>query len=156
MAFGFGTEYLSRYEEQGVGLQWDNIQTSPLEGDEFSFLTSICMMGLDTVLYALLAWYLDNVFPGQSLEGKEAFGYNFSCENKYCFDLFTYLPKRMYFFFSSQDSMELVDHFTSLSCPVIGLTVLLQLQVCLFTISPIHLLCMKGFMLKLIFLIHFF
>uniref|UniRef100_A0AAQ4QS35 P-type phospholipid transporter n=1 Tax=Gasterosteus aculeatus aculeatus TaxID=481459 RepID=A0AAQ4QS35_GASAC len=65
VAFGFGTEYLSRYEEQGLGLQWDNIQTSPLEGDEFSFLTSICMMGLDTVLYALLAWYLDNVFPGQ-------------------------------------------------------------------------------------------
>ncbi|XP_035855343.1 retinal-specific phospholipid-transporting ATPase ABCA4 isoform X2 [Sander lucioperca] len=65
VAFGFGTEYLSRYEEQGVGLQWDNIQASPLEGDEFSFLTSICMMGLDTVLYAVLAWYLDNVFPGQ-------------------------------------------------------------------------------------------
>ncbi|XP_037829220.1 retinal-specific phospholipid-transporting ATPase ABCA4a isoform X3 [Kryptolebias marmoratus] len=65
VAFGFGTEYLSRYEEQGMGLQWDNIQTSPLEGDEFSFLTSMCMMGLDTVLYAVLAWYLDNVFPGQ-------------------------------------------------------------------------------------------
>ncbi|XP_053268090.1 retinal-specific phospholipid-transporting ATPase ABCA4 [Pleuronectes platessa] len=65
VAFGFGTEYLSRYEEQGLGLQWDNIQTSPLEGDEFSFLTSICMMGLDAVLYAVLAWYLDNVFPGQ-------------------------------------------------------------------------------------------
>uniref|UniRef100_A0A3Q1EAA0 ATP-binding cassette, sub-family A (ABC1), member 4a n=1 Tax=Acanthochromis polyacanthus TaxID=80966 RepID=A0A3Q1EAA0_9TELE len=65
VAFGFGTEYLSRYEEQGLGLQWNNIQTSPLEGDEFSFLTSICMMGLDTVLYGVLAWYLDNVFPGQ-------------------------------------------------------------------------------------------
>ncbi|KAM4606531.1 retinal-specific phospholipid-transporting ATPase ABCA4-like [Polymixia lowei] len=65
VALGFGTEYLSRYEEQGLGLQWDNIQTSPLEGDEFSFLTSICMMSLDTVLYGLLAWYLDNMFPGQ-------------------------------------------------------------------------------------------
>nr|XP_054607334.1 retinal-specific phospholipid-transporting ATPase ABCA4 [Nothobranchius furzeri] len=65
VAFGFGAEYLSRYEEQGMGLQWDNIQTSPLKGDEFSFLTSICMMGLDTVLYAVLAWYLDNLFPGQ-------------------------------------------------------------------------------------------
>lgn len=79
VAFGFGTEYLSRYEEQGLGLQWDNIQTSPLEGDEFSFLTSICMMGLDTVLYAVLAWYLDNVFPGQSREN-ESLGYNYSCE----------------------------------------------------------------------------
>uniref|UniRef100_A0A8C6TIK3 P-type phospholipid transporter n=1 Tax=Neogobius melanostomus TaxID=47308 RepID=A0A8C6TIK3_9GOBI len=65
VAFGFGTEYLSRYEEQGLGLQWDNIQTSPLEGDEFSFLNSICMMALDSVLYGVLAWYLDSVFPGQ-------------------------------------------------------------------------------------------
>uniref|UniRef100_A0A8C5NB08 ATP-binding cassette, sub-family A (ABC1), member 4a n=1 Tax=Gouania willdenowi TaxID=441366 RepID=A0A8C5NB08_GOUWI len=65
VAFGFGTEYLSRYEEQGMGLQWNNIQTSLLEGDEFSFLTSICMMCVDIVLYGVLAWYLDNVFPGQ-------------------------------------------------------------------------------------------
>ncbi|XP_068604697.1 retinal-specific phospholipid-transporting ATPase ABCA4 [Brachionichthys hirsutus] len=65
VAFGFGTEYLSRYEEQGLGLQWDNVQTSPLEKDTYSFLTSILMMMLDAVLYAILAWYLDNVFPGQ-------------------------------------------------------------------------------------------
>uniref|UniRef100_A0A7N6BSR9 P-type phospholipid transporter n=1 Tax=Anabas testudineus TaxID=64144 RepID=A0A7N6BSR9_ANATE len=65
LAFGFGTEYLSRYEEQGLGLQWDNIRTSPLEKDTYSFLTSILMMIFDGVLYATLAWYLDNVFPGQ-------------------------------------------------------------------------------------------
>ncbi|XP_034470227.1 retinal-specific phospholipid-transporting ATPase ABCA4-like isoform X1 [Hippoglossus hippoglossus] len=65
VAFGFGTEYLSRYEEQGLGLQWDNIRTSPLEKDTYSFLTSVLMMLLDAVLYAVLAWYLDNVFPGQ-------------------------------------------------------------------------------------------
>lgn len=67
VAFGFGTEYLSRYEEQGLGLQWDNIQTSPLEKDTFSFLTSILMMALDAVLYGVLAWYLDNVFPGRAV-----------------------------------------------------------------------------------------
>uniref|UniRef100_A0A8K9UTD9 P-type phospholipid transporter n=1 Tax=Oncorhynchus mykiss TaxID=8022 RepID=A0A8K9UTD9_ONCMY len=65
VAFGFGTEYLSRYEEQGLGLQWDNIGTSPLEGDAYSFFTSIGMMMFDAVLYGFLAWYLDNVFPGQ-------------------------------------------------------------------------------------------
>ena len=64
VAFGFGTEYLSRYEEQGLGLQWDNIQSSPLEGDSYSFMTSVGMMLLDAVLYGVLAWYLDNVFPG--------------------------------------------------------------------------------------------
>ncbi|KAL3988763.1 ATP-dependent DNA helicase 2 subunit 1 [Sarotherodon galilaeus] len=65
VAFGFGTEYLSRYEEQGLGLQWNNIKTSPLEKDTYSFLTSILMMIFDAVLYGVLAWYLDNVFPGQ-------------------------------------------------------------------------------------------
>ncbi|XP_009332142.1 PREDICTED: retinal-specific ATP-binding cassette transporter [Pygoscelis adeliae] len=64
VAFGFGTEYLSRYEEQGLGLQWDNIRTSPLEGDEYSFLFSIKMMLFDAFLYGILSWYLDNVFPG--------------------------------------------------------------------------------------------
>ncbi|XP_060088217.1 retinal-specific phospholipid-transporting ATPase ABCA4 [Heteronotia binoei] len=64
VAFGFGTEYLSRYEEQGLGLQWDNIQTSPLEGDQYSFLLSIEMMLFDAFIYGLFAWYLDNVFPG--------------------------------------------------------------------------------------------
>uniref|UniRef100_A0A3Q2QA05 P-type phospholipid transporter n=1 Tax=Fundulus heteroclitus TaxID=8078 RepID=A0A3Q2QA05_FUNHE len=65
VAFGFGTEYLSRYEEQGLGLQWNNIGTSPLEKDTYSFLTSILMMVFDGILYGVLAWYLDNVFPGQ-------------------------------------------------------------------------------------------
>uniref|UniRef100_A0ABM5G8V5 Retinal-specific phospholipid-transporting ATPase ABCA4 n=1 Tax=Pogona vitticeps TaxID=103695 RepID=A0ABM5G8V5_9SAUR len=64
VAFGFGTEYLSRYEEQGLGLQWNNIWASPLEGDQYSFLLSIEMMLFDAFIYGLLAWYLDNVFPG--------------------------------------------------------------------------------------------
>ncbi|KAF3703359.1 Retinal-specific ATP-binding cassette transporter [Channa argus] len=82
VAFGFGTEYLSRYEEQGLGLQWDNIQTSPLEGDEFSFRTSICMLGLDTVLYAVLAWYLDNVFPGNNNLELDKKGFDNLASNK--------------------------------------------------------------------------
>ncbi|XP_062960402.1 retinal-specific phospholipid-transporting ATPase ABCA4 isoform X1 [Cynocephalus volans] len=64
VAFGFGTEYLVRFEEQGLGLQWSNIGNSPMEGDEFSFLLSMQMMLFDAALYGLLAWYLDQVFPG--------------------------------------------------------------------------------------------
>ncbi|XP_066232841.1 retinal-specific phospholipid-transporting ATPase ABCA4 isoform X3 [Saccopteryx leptura] len=65
VAFGFGTEYLARFEEQGLGLQWSNIGKSPMEGDEFSFLMSMRMMLFDAALYGLLAWYLDQVFPGE-------------------------------------------------------------------------------------------
>ncbi|XP_063284422.1 retinal-specific phospholipid-transporting ATPase ABCA4 isoform X1 [Pelobates fuscus] len=65
VAFGFGTEYLSRYEEQGLGLQWGNIRKSPVEGDEYSFLFSIFMMLFDAFVYWVLAWYIDHVFPGE-------------------------------------------------------------------------------------------
>ncbi|KAM9689298.1 retinal-specific phospholipid-transporting ATPase ABCA4 isoform 2-T2 [Trichechus inunguis] len=64
VAFGFGTEYLVRFEEQGLGLQWSNIGNSPVEGDEFSLLLSMKMMLFDAALYGLLAWYLGQVFPG--------------------------------------------------------------------------------------------
>ncbi|XP_006882541.1 PREDICTED: retinal-specific ATP-binding cassette transporter [Elephantulus edwardii] len=64
VAFGFGTEYLVRFEEQGLGLQWSNIGNSPMEGDEFSFLLSMKMMLFDAALYGIFAWYLDQVFPG--------------------------------------------------------------------------------------------
>ncbi|XP_069087522.1 retinal-specific phospholipid-transporting ATPase ABCA4 isoform X3 [Pleurodeles waltl] len=65
VAFGFGTEYLSRYEEQGLGLQWGNIRASPVEADEYSFLFSVVMMLIDAFLYWVLAWYIDHVFPGE-------------------------------------------------------------------------------------------
>ncbi|XP_062920691.1 retinal-specific phospholipid-transporting ATPase ABCA4 [Mobula hypostoma] len=65
VAFGFGSEYLSRYEEQGIGLHLGNIHASPVEGDEYSMLLSIAMMLFDAFLYGILAWYLDAVFPGQ-------------------------------------------------------------------------------------------
>ncbi|XP_066453464.1 retinal-specific phospholipid-transporting ATPase ABCA4 [Eleutherodactylus coqui] len=64
VAFGFGTEYLSRYEEQGIGLQFGNIRKSPVEGDKYSFLLSIFMMLFDALVYWILAWYIDHVFPG--------------------------------------------------------------------------------------------
>ncbi|XP_075038451.1 retinal-specific phospholipid-transporting ATPase ABCA4 isoform X2 [Mixophyes fleayi] len=65
VAFGFGTEYLSRYEEQGLGLQFGNIRKSPVEGDEYSFLFSIFMMLFDAFVYWVFAWYIDHVFPGE-------------------------------------------------------------------------------------------
>ncbi|XP_072275957.1 retinal-specific phospholipid-transporting ATPase ABCA4 isoform X2 [Pyxicephalus adspersus] len=65
VAFGFGTEYLSRYEEQGLGLQFGNIRKSPVEGDEYSFLFSIFMMLFDALVYWTFAWYIDHVFPGE-------------------------------------------------------------------------------------------
>nr|ALU63310.1 ATP-binding cassette transporter subfamily A member 1-like protein [Oryzias melastigma] len=65
VAFGYGCENLSKYEEQGVGIQWHNIAKSPEEGESYTFIVSILMMLLDAVIYWVLTWYIENVFPGQ-------------------------------------------------------------------------------------------
>lgn len=64
MAFGYGCENLSKYEEQGIGVQWSNISQSPEDGERYTFIVSIIMMVWDSILYWLLTWYIENVFPG--------------------------------------------------------------------------------------------
>ncbi len=59
-----GNTYIIRYEELGIGAQWNNIAVSPLEGDPFSLLGCILMQLADTVIYMLIALYIETVFPG--------------------------------------------------------------------------------------------
>uniref|UniRef100_A0AAY4A5Y8 P-type phospholipid transporter n=1 Tax=Denticeps clupeoides TaxID=299321 RepID=A0AAY4A5Y8_9TELE len=65
VAFGYGCENFARYEEQGIGIQWHNIGRSTEEGDPYSFIVSIFMLLIDALLYWLLTWYIESVFPGQ-------------------------------------------------------------------------------------------
>ncbi|XP_072517055.1 phospholipid-transporting ATPase ABCA1 isoform X1 [Salminus brasiliensis] len=65
VAFGFGCEYLSLYEEQGLGIQWSNMWSSPTEGDKYSLSTSIIMLYVDAFIYGVATWYIEAVFPGQ-------------------------------------------------------------------------------------------
>ncbi|XP_053393737.1 ATP-binding cassette sub-family A member 2-like isoform X2 [Mercenaria mercenaria] len=63
-AFGLGGKYFAFYEETGVGVQWNNIYISPVEGDQYNLLMVQLMMIFDAFLYGILAWYIENVFPG--------------------------------------------------------------------------------------------
>ncbi|NWR89634.1 ABCA1 protein, partial [Furnarius figulus] len=65
VAFGFGCDYFSLYEEQGVGIQWHNLGASPVPGDPYSFAAAMGLLLLDAGLYGLATWYLEGVFPGQ-------------------------------------------------------------------------------------------
>lgn len=69
VAFGFGCEYFSQYEEQGLGIQWNNVHISPMEGDSYSFTVSIVMLYVDAFIYAIAAWYIEAVFPGMAIFG---------------------------------------------------------------------------------------
>ncbi|KAG5261287.1 hypothetical protein AALO_G00302200 [Alosa alosa] len=64
VAFGFGCEKFTKYEEQGIGIQWHNVARSP-EGDRYSFIVSIAMMLADALIYWVLTWYIENIYPGQ-------------------------------------------------------------------------------------------
>lgn len=63
-AFGLGAKYFAFYEEIGVGVQWSNMAVSPMEDDDFSLWNVVIMMLMDTFIYAVLVWYIENVHPG--------------------------------------------------------------------------------------------
>lgn len=64
-AFGLGAKYFAFYEIEGVGVQWNNLQASPVEADDFNLLMVFLMMIFDALLYGLLTWYIENVHPGK-------------------------------------------------------------------------------------------
>ncbi len=55
---------MALYEEQNIGINWDNIAMSPMPSDDFNMLAAIMMLLLDSVIYASIAWYVEAVFPG--------------------------------------------------------------------------------------------
>lgn len=56
-SFCQGCLYITRFEEQNVGIQWWNAWESPLPRDEMNFAWSCIMMAIDAVLYFVLAAY---------------------------------------------------------------------------------------------------
>lgn len=63
-AFSYAGQYIARYEEQGIGLQWENMYSSPVQDDTTSFGWLCCLILADSFIYFLIAWYVRNVFPG--------------------------------------------------------------------------------------------
>jgi ABC-type branched-subunit amino acid transport system ATPase component len=67
VAFGIALDILATLESNGVGLTWGSIST--VIGNA-SFANCLVMMAVDIVLYSVLGWYLNLVFPqefGQQL-----------------------------------------------------------------------------------------
>ncbi|NP_001414620.1 ATP-binding cassette sub-family A member 12 [Rattus norvegicus] len=63
-AFSYASQYIARYEEQGIGLQWENMYKSPVQDDTTSFGWLCCLILADSFIYFFIAWYVRNVFPG--------------------------------------------------------------------------------------------
>lgn len=63
-AFGLGARYFALYEIGGVGVHWDNLFRSPVEHDDLSLCYLWIILLVDTVIYAIIVWYVENVYPG--------------------------------------------------------------------------------------------
>ncbi|XP_072431702.1 ATP-binding cassette sub-family A member 13-like [Chiloscyllium punctatum] len=64
-AFSQGSYLITLFEGDGVGIQWNNMYDMPGDGDNVSFAWICWMMVIDSVIYFILGWYLQNIFPGK-------------------------------------------------------------------------------------------
>uniref|UniRef100_A0A3Q2QFZ9 ATP binding cassette subfamily A member 12 n=1 Tax=Fundulus heteroclitus TaxID=8078 RepID=A0A3Q2QFZ9_FUNHE len=63
--FSYASQYISRYEAQGEGIQWSNSYSSPIAGDTASFGWLCWLMLIDSLLYFVIGAYIRMVFPGK-------------------------------------------------------------------------------------------
>ncbi|MCI4378826.1 hypothetical protein PGIGA_G00219950 [Pangasianodon gigas] len=63
--FSYASQYITRYEKQEEGIQWNNMYLSPLAGDTVSFGWLCWLLLIDSVIYFLLGAYIRMVFPGK-------------------------------------------------------------------------------------------
>jgi hypothetical protein len=61
------SKYIAFYENDGVGIQWHNMDKSPLESDQYTCYACVKVMILDCFLYWILAWYIENVNPSYGI-----------------------------------------------------------------------------------------
>ncbi|KAI3384472.1 hypothetical protein SNEBB_003207 [Seison nebaliae] len=64
-AFSFGTEVLGEWEGRGIGVTSDTLAEQPILIYRLSFMDVLIMLGFDTILYLLLAIYVDDIHPGE-------------------------------------------------------------------------------------------
>ncbi|XP_034416854.1 ATP-binding cassette sub-family A member 12 isoform X2 [Cyclopterus lumpus] len=63
--FSYASQYVSRYETQGEGIQWSNSYISPIAGDTSSFGWLCWLLLIDSILYFIIGAYIRMVFPGK-------------------------------------------------------------------------------------------
>ena len=54
---------MTRFEVQGVGMQWTNLWHSPMQGDTMNIASSMIMMLIDSLIYFIIGWYISHVHP---------------------------------------------------------------------------------------------
>ncbi|XP_036595474.1 ATP-binding cassette sub-family A member 3-like [Trichosurus vulpecula] len=64
VAMALGVLFMIRLEGKGVGIQWKHVLKISMS-EEFGFGEMLIMLLIDSVLYGLVTWYVEAVFPGK-------------------------------------------------------------------------------------------
>uniref|UniRef100_A0A8C3SYF5 ATP binding cassette subfamily A member 3 n=1 Tax=Chelydra serpentina TaxID=8475 RepID=A0A8C3SYF5_CHESE len=65
VAMAMGAQLIGMFEGKGTGVQWQDLMKPVSVDDNFTFAHVLGMLLLDSVLYGLVAWYVEAVFPGE-------------------------------------------------------------------------------------------
>ena len=64
-AMAMGAELFAMLEAKGKGMRWSNLFESVSVDHDLSLAQVLGMLVLDALLYGLVAWYVEAVFPGE-------------------------------------------------------------------------------------------
>ncbi|XP_035035732.2 phospholipid-transporting ATPase ABCA3 [Hippoglossus stenolepis] len=65
VAMAMGAQLIGIFEGKGTGIQWSNLFDPVTVDDDFSMAQVMALLLFDSVLYGLVAWYMEAVFPGE-------------------------------------------------------------------------------------------
>nr|XP_033770036.1 ATP-binding cassette sub-family A member 3 [Geotrypetes seraphini]XP_033770037.1 ATP-binding cassette sub-family A member 3 [Geotrypetes seraphini]XP_033770038.1 ATP-binding cassette sub-family A member 3 [Geotrypetes seraphini] len=65
VAMAMGAQLIGMFEGKGTGVQWADLMKPLSVDDNVTFAHVLGMLLLDSVLYGLVAWYVEAVFPGE-------------------------------------------------------------------------------------------
>uniref|UniRef100_A0A8B9CUN1 ATP binding cassette subfamily A member 13 n=1 Tax=Anser brachyrhynchus TaxID=132585 RepID=A0A8B9CUN1_9AVES len=64
-AFGQGVFFITFFEGQEIGIQWNNVYQPMAQGGYMTFGLTCWMMLFDSILYSIGGWYFSNIFSGK-------------------------------------------------------------------------------------------
>ena len=56
---------MSLYPHPGAGVQWSNVRDGVSVDDDFSMFDVMIMLAIDTLIYGIITWYVEAIFPGE-------------------------------------------------------------------------------------------
>uniref|UniRef100_A0A8C9WD74 ATP binding cassette subfamily A member 3 n=1 Tax=Scleropages formosus TaxID=113540 RepID=A0A8C9WD74_SCLFO len=65
VGMSMGAQLVGMFEGKGTGIQWNNLFDPVTIDDDFSLAQVLGLLLLDSLLYGLVAWYVEAVFPGE-------------------------------------------------------------------------------------------